>query len=363
MIRNLLATTALTALVATGAFAADTKTNAEAEQNNRVFNSETQSQFKANEAGYFQASKGQILASSLIGESLYNGTGENAERIGDVNDVVMGQNGTAEAVVVGVGGFLGIGEKDVAIDFDQLSWIDRDGDRWLVIEASKEELEQAPEFDRTALYPEQPEPNKMAAAEQGGKPQMPEQAGGAPATTGQATDSGSSSQTMASSENSSNGMSTSVEKPNASESMAAAENNAAGSTAAEKPMDSQTAANTDPNKPASARDGLKSVETGALSAEELIGTAVYGQNDESIGEIGDVIVTPEGQVQAFVVDVGGFLGIGEKQVALDATELDIMSDENGNLAVFTGFTQEQLDSQMAFTEDAYKKDPNSVLLR
>jgi sporulation protein YlmC with PRC-barrel domain len=60
--------------------------------------------------------QGQFLASDLIGTRV---VGQNNESIGDVNDVVMGRDGKAMAVIVGVGGFLGIGEKDVAIPFEQ----------------------------------------------------------------------------------------------------------------------------------------------------------------------------------------------------------------------------------------------------
>jgi sporulation protein YlmC with PRC-barrel domain len=59
---------------------------------------------------------GQFLASDLIGTRV---VGQNNDSIGDVNDVVMGQDGKAMMLVVGVGGFLGIGEKDVAIPFEQ----------------------------------------------------------------------------------------------------------------------------------------------------------------------------------------------------------------------------------------------------
>jgi len=57
---------------------------------------------------------GQFLASRLVGTTVY---GSNNERIGDVNDVLMDRDGRAQALVIGVGGFLGIGEKDVAVPF------------------------------------------------------------------------------------------------------------------------------------------------------------------------------------------------------------------------------------------------------
>jgi sporulation protein YlmC with PRC-barrel domain len=61
----------------------------------------------------------QMMASKLIGTSVVSA---NNEAVGDVNDVVVDRNGQAMAVVIGVGGFLGIGEKDVAVPFQALDF-------------------------------------------------------------------------------------------------------------------------------------------------------------------------------------------------------------------------------------------------
>ena len=148
MIRNLLATTAIATLVATGAFAQDATTPAPAPADPAPM-----TEGAATAAP--EVSGDGHLATQIIGESVYNGTGDDAENIGDVNDIVLGTDGKIEAVVVGVGGFLGIGEKDVAVDFAQLEWAERDGDRWLVAPMTKEQLETQAAFDRSAYEPEQ----------------------------------------------------------------------------------------------------------------------------------------------------------------------------------------------------------------
>jgi sporulation protein YlmC with PRC-barrel domain len=61
----------------------------------------------------------QWRASKLIGVNIY---GPNNEKVGDVNEVLIDRKGNADAVVLGVGGFLGMGEKDVAIPFSQIQW-------------------------------------------------------------------------------------------------------------------------------------------------------------------------------------------------------------------------------------------------
>lgn len=88
-----------------------------------------------------QQQSGQLLASDLMRKNIL---GANNERIGDVNDLLMSKDGEVVAVLVGVGGFLGIGEKTVAIPFDTVQR-SPDSDQ-LSVQYSRDELKQAPEF-------------------------------------------------------------------------------------------------------------------------------------------------------------------------------------------------------------------------
>jgi len=58
-------------------------------------------------------------AEALIGRTVENGNGDD---LGEINNVVINENGNVVAVVIGVGGFLGIGEKDVGVPFDVLDF-------------------------------------------------------------------------------------------------------------------------------------------------------------------------------------------------------------------------------------------------
>jgi len=69
-----------------------------------------------------QESPNQWRGSKLVGLTVY---GPNNERIGDINEVLLNQNGKVDAVVIGVGGFLGIGEKDVAVPFNEVKFLDQ----------------------------------------------------------------------------------------------------------------------------------------------------------------------------------------------------------------------------------------------
>ncbi len=180
-----------------------------------------------------------IMASDFVGSRVYvsekefdrtaaNGVDAEWDDIGEIHDVVLSRDGNLDAILIDVGGFLGIGEKTIAARMDHLSFVsDGEGadEYFVVFKASKAELEAAPAFDVASLS------------------QM---------TYGDATE----------------------------------------------------VAKTD------------------LTAEMLTGSPVYDANDKWIGEVSELILTSDGQVSKAVVDVGGFLGLGEKPVAL---ELDAMT--------------------------------------
>ena len=64
--------------------------------------------------------EGEWRASKLVGVDVYN---EANEKIGDINDVILDKSGKVANVIIGVGGFLGMGEHDVAVAFDKLKWV------------------------------------------------------------------------------------------------------------------------------------------------------------------------------------------------------------------------------------------------
>jgi PRC-barrel domain len=89
--------------------------------------------------------KATFLASAIIGGNVYSPSDES---VGDVNDLVIKSTGEIEAVVVGVGGFIGIGEKNVAIALDRFTMEPTPdlASTKLVLNATKEELQAAPAF-------------------------------------------------------------------------------------------------------------------------------------------------------------------------------------------------------------------------
>jgi hypothetical protein len=89
---------------------------------------------------------GEISAKALLNESVRNASNES---VGDINDVLIASDGKIAAVIVGVGGFLGMGEKDVALPFDQLMFAkDASDDLIVSTSATKESLQSAPEYTK-----------------------------------------------------------------------------------------------------------------------------------------------------------------------------------------------------------------------
>jgi sporulation protein YlmC with PRC-barrel domain len=73
-------------------------------------------------------------------------------KIGEVMDVLLSPDGKVNALIVGVGGFLGMGEKDVAVSFPSIKHTTKDGKVYLTLDTTKDALKAAPglKYDRTS---------------------------------------------------------------------------------------------------------------------------------------------------------------------------------------------------------------------
>ena len=244
-----------------------------------------------------KAEKFEILGSEFIGARVYvaeqdfdedyeyeDGSEKEWDDVGEINNIVLSRDGDVNAVVVGVGGFLGIGEKDVAVKMDQIKFIsdgENPNDYFLVFTSSKDMLDSAPEWDRKEAKKRQDRIEKDRKA----------------ATRGEIK-------------------STDMAALNAVE-----------------------------------RDGYKSVKVDTMKADDLIGARVYGTKNEDVGEVGDVIMSKEGSGKVAIIDVGGFMGIGEKPVAIPMKELRVMREDDGDdLRVYIDATEERLEGMPEYEE-------------
>jgi sporulation protein YlmC with PRC-barrel domain len=102
-----------------------------------------------NSASNFVTNEGQgeWLVGNVWNKSVYNAAGKS---IGDLKDVLIDKDGKVVAIVVGVGGFLGLGEKDVAVDYNYLKNNGGISDKRITIGMTEQQLREAPTFRRSA---------------------------------------------------------------------------------------------------------------------------------------------------------------------------------------------------------------------
>lgn len=259
-----------------------------------------------------------LNASELIGKRVYvsetkmdasmaiaEGGEKEWDDIGEINEIVLNRNGDVVSVIVGVGGLAGIGEKDVAIDMSQLQFVQEEGeaeDYFLVVNASVAAVGDAPAYGSadTAMKAETKATDDAAMTK--------------PADTEVNTEANAEATTEATAE-----ANTNVAAKDESQSMMA---------------------------PGIERDGYQPVMVKDLTAEDLTGARVYGLNDEDVGEISELVLTDAGMVEKAVIDVGGFLGLGEKPVAVAMDELTIIRNADGDdLRVYIDSTEESLKAR------------------
>ena len=244
----------------------------------------------------------EIHASNFIGMRVYRseqtvdadayeGVQQDWDDIGEINDVILSRDGNVEAVLVDIGGFLGIGENQVAVDMDAIRFVsdsataDDEGDFFLVMNAPRDVFEQAPTYETS------------------GAMHMDEAPAAAETEVASETDPVTAEETE---------------------------------MAADAPVGGVVPIE---------RDGYVAAEEVDLTTERLTGAPAYDANDEWIGEVSELLLNDDGQVRAAIVDVGGFLGIGEKPVELEMSQLDILrTDDGSDIRVYISMTKEEMEA-------------------
>ncbi|MHA6690848.1 PRC-barrel domain-containing protein [Devosia sp. A449] len=244
-----------------------------------------------------------VLVTQLLGQTIYSAVEDPAENIGTVTNLVVTAGLGISAVVVSVGGFLGVGEKEIAVDFAQLEWAMRDdGSRRWVLPTTAELLTAAPAF----IWSDSEETT--------GKPALTTQE-----EEDQLVDG----------------------NPNATAIDPALTTDQPESPAIGAPLD---------------RTGFSDFDESGLTADQLRGIGVFGVDDQQIGTIGDIITNADGSFDAVIVDVGGFLGLGAKPVAVGFDNLAFSSDTFGNRYLFLNTTSTQLEAQATYDPTTYAND-------
>ena len=108
------------------------------------------------------------------------------------------------------------------------------------------------------------------------------------------------------------------------------------------------AQNTTNTLPSSGTSFVSTQQANDWRGSKLIGATVYGSDNASIGEINDLVVASDGKINAAVIGVGGFLGVGEKNVAVPFDKLNVTRKPNS--ATIDKIT-------VAFSKDELKNAP------
>ncbi len=249
---------------------------------------------------YLEGVENGVRASDFIGKRVYLSESDtmglsdtaladadaNWKDAGEISDLMVSLSGDTKAVLVDFGGFLGIGEKTVALDMRQLALVpdaDSPDDYFIVFKGTSAELESAAVFNPDMVF----DATNAAVT---------------PATdTAMATDPAAA--------------------PAAVDTTATAETNAAG----------------------------EMVDLTTWTEADLIGKRVYGVNNEDVGEVSAVSMNADGKIAGAIVDVGGFLGMAEKPVVLTSEQLKLVKDGDDSKFIVNA-TQEQLEAMEVYVK-------------
>jgi PRC-barrel domain len=249
-------------------------------------------------------------AEAAVDAEEYTGVQEGWNDIGEINDVILSRDGQVDAVLVDIGGFLGIGERQVALGMENIRFVsdsataDATNDYFVVINADRTMLEGAPEYVRPGMMEAEGSTGVDAAASDGTTtaPMTEGTAAGDTATTAPATDDTTTAET-------------------------GTEMNDGTTTGGGRTI-----------------EGYSAIDTAGLTVEQLQGVRLYGPNDEDVGEISDIVLDDAGVPAQVIVDVGGFLGIGARPVAIEMSQLQIMqATDGGQMRAYVQMTQRELE--------------------
>jgi uncharacterized protein YrrD len=235
----------------------------------------------------------------LIGRNIKNA---DDETIGEIKSIYIGKDGKVDSVMVSVGGFLGMGDREVRIAWSDLRITDN-GEK-VMVNMTKDELKAKPEYRYkneswrgqvfTDTGPWSARPSDTARAADAPRPASDQLAQTTKPPADRSTDKPS-------------------ERPNMAATTSTGDFNAAGE----------------------------------MSGHALIGATVRNEQREAVGKIEDVYVDNSGAIKTVVVAVGGFLGVGAKDVAVKWSDLKFSRDDK-SIVIMTSWTKESLKAMPDF---------------
>ena len=101
------------------------------------------------------------------------------------------------------------------------------------------------------------------------------------------------------------------------------------------------------------------LQPGQIRATQMDGSTVYDAQNQKVGDVKDIILDRDGKVAAVVLDVGAFLGIGGKNVAIGMSDLKITQDDNNKPRFTVDMTKDQLKSAQAYDLNGPSRNSSS----
>lgn len=363
-------------------------------------------------AGLLATDEQSLLVDTMIGSNVYS---PDDEDIGSIDDVLITTDGEVGGVVIGVGGWLGVGQRDVLVQLEDLLLDTRDGEFRLVMQRTREELEAQPEFRRVdeqrdaammqqgTGQPPVTQPQTMQqqdqqagvqqdtvqqdqqayqqadqeleqasqSIEQGDaerarmslnqareymqqayeqaqpeRQQALEQANEAMQQAEQAINEGQGQQAQQNVEQARDQLQVARQAMGQRDQQAGMQQD---TTTEQQTTEQQMMTQQDTVVRERPRDGrIVFQDERSILASTMIGSNVRSAADEDLGSINDIIVSMDGQVEGVVIGVGGFLGIGEKDVVIAMDGLDIQRTGDEDVRVSVTQSREDIEAAPGF---------------
>jgi sporulation protein YlmC with PRC-barrel domain len=259
----------------------------------------------------------------LIGRNIQN---QNNETIGEIEAIFLNSEGKVDGVVVGVGGFLGINQREVLVSWKDLNIVNN-GEK-VTVNMTKDQIKAMPEY----------------------KYRDPSYRGQVFTDSGIYRDEKRAETRRAEREERRADREERREERRVDRVERRADSDRR--TDNDRRMDTDRRAATErtpADRPAISTSRDFNAD-GHMSAEALIGASVRNANNEKVGEIVDVYVDNKGQIHTVVVSVGGFLGMGAKHVAVQWSELQPRRDGN-SLMVTSNWTKDSLKAMPEYKHE------------
>jgi sporulation protein YlmC with PRC-barrel domain len=242
---------------------------------------------------------------NIVGENVKNRS--NNETVGKISNLVLNEDGHVVAVIISVGGLMGIGDRDVAIEWDQIERTFDGDDITLTVDLTEDALKNAPEYsgkrsDRsTSMIGSDREQQRTGQT--------------ADRRTAQTTD------------------------PRADQ-------------RADPRADPRADQRADPRaSTVRAAEYVETMPARGFHSDSLVGKNVKSRlNNESVGTVSNLLLDNDGQVVAVIIGVGGLMGLGQRDVAISWDQIE-RSFDGDDVTLWVSLTEQSLKDAPKYSSD------------